>query len=275
MSAVRFYRGFTLIELVISMMVLSILAVGSVKFIGLTADTYVDTLDRSAYSTRASIINETVSRRLRNALPNSVRVSSDQSCIEYIPIVAASTYVQAPIVGNGNAENEVTMLAINARLGDTGYGVIYPSGNSDLLYNNTRNPGRISSQVLTLQSLDNDVALYAFSGGTTFQYEQDSPQKRIYLVDRPQTLCQQGSQLFLYQDYGFVGPITNLMAMLPNQLPNRWLLADQLQPLTMRFDVVPSTLRRNGLVQFRYTLMGKNKGETLAVSHEVQIKNVP
>lgn len=275
MAVVRFSRGFTLIELVIAMMVLSILAVGSVKFISLTADTYVATLDRSAYSTRASIINETVSRRLRNALPNSVRISSDQSCIEYIPIVAASTYVQAPIVGSGHAENQVTLLAINTRLEDTGYAVIYPSGNSDLLYNNTRNPGRISSQVLTLQSLDNEVALYTFSGGTTFQYEQGSPQQRIYFVDNPQALCQQGSQLFLYQNYGFVGPITNLMTMLPNQLPNRWLLADQLQPLTLRFDVIPSSLRRNGLVQFRYTLIGNNKAETLSVNHEVQIKNVP
>lgn len=268
-------RGFTLIELIIAMMVLSILAIGSVQFIGLSARSYVDTLERSGTSSRASIINEKINRFIHSALPNSLRVTADGSCIESLPILAATTYVAAPIVGNAASSNQVSLVTIDSLLANAGYGVIYPTANNSVLYNNQRNPGRISSEVMSLQSSLNGESIFVFANGASFQFEQPSVKNRFFMVNSPTAICQFGEYIFLYQNYGFIPSINNLQASLPSQLPNRWLLANNIQPSSLTFNVSVSTLKRNGLVSYEYTLQASQVDEAISVNQEVQVKNVP
>ena len=44
---------------------------------------------------------------------------------------------------------------------------------------------------------------------------------------------------------------------------------------SMSFSYSVPTLTRNGVVAFRYSLFEPASGETLAVSQEVQVRNVP
>jgi len=89
-------RGFTLVELVMVIVLLAIVATISVRFVALSTQGAIDVGSRQLRSFSAVVISEQISRALREALPGSVRVSSDGACIEWMPVLAASNYLDLP-----------------------------------------------------------------------------------------------------------------------------------------------------------------------------------
>ena len=81
--------GFTLIELVVVITVMGILSIGAVSFITDASDGYANTVRRTELGSTMRLAAERVTRELRNALPNSVRVSGN--CLEFIPVEGGST----------------------------------------------------------------------------------------------------------------------------------------------------------------------------------------
>jgi len=79
--------GFTLVEMIMVIVISAILAVGVTRFMGQTVQSYADTGNRQQLATIGWIASERLSRELRTALPNSIRVNAIQSCIEFIPSV--------------------------------------------------------------------------------------------------------------------------------------------------------------------------------------------
>ncbi|EAT12439.1 prepilin-type N-terminal cleavage/methylation domain-containing protein [Bermanella marisrubri] len=270
-------RGFTLVELIIVIVITSILAVGSVRFISFSAQGLVDTASRSDLSSLSLIASEKLKRQLVNALPNSIRTNSSGNCLEWIPILAASEYVQAPFIGSPDTKTEVHLLTVSSELPDEGRLVIYPSvNNADTLYDISRNPGRISNNIAVPTSVSSDVSVYQFASGAEFQFERTSPQKRIFIVDEPKSICQQGTQLFLYESYGFNSSANSYPTGLPSTIPNRVILANKLVAGSIVFRYLPMSLRRNALVGFSMEFRNDEKvQETLLLTEEVQIRNVP
>jgi len=269
--------GFTLIELIIVIVLLSVLAVGSVQFISFSAQGYVDTARRGELASSASVMNEKISRKVRDALPGSVRINSDGSCLEFIPVIGATEYTQAPVVGNPEPQTEVRTVPIDGALSNSGYLAVYPvTGNVNDLYNNTRNPGRISSAVASVSASASGADIYTFSGGASFQFEQGSPTRRIFITSSPSAFCQQGNKVYFYKNYGFVGDISNLAAALPATVPNRVIISDAVQAGSLSFQYIPASLRRNALVSYEVNFIDvQDPSESLAVNQEVQIRNVP
>jgi MSHA biogenesis protein MshO len=269
--------GFTLVELVMVMVILSILAVGSVKFISFSAQGYVDTVRRSELSSTATIVNEKISRLVRDALPNSVRISADTRCLEFIPVLAASQYTQTPIAGSPLTipRTTVTMVPIDARLSQSGFLAIYPMPNQHAsLYSGADNPGFISTETATTTVLNPDV--FTFSSALSFQFFQHSPKKRIFITGSPVAFCQLGTRLYFYRNYGFEPVMADMITALPTTVPNRLLIADKLAANTLAFTYLPSSLRRNAIVAFQLDLLDSSNGaETLVINQEVQIRNVP
>ena len=269
----RSQSGFTLIEVVKVIVILSILAVGSVQFISFSAQGYVDTVRRSELASTATIVNEKITRLVRDALPGSIRVTADQSCIEFIPVVGATIYIDAPFSSAGTT---VQAVNLDSLLSTSGRLSIYPVVSSaNDLYTVTRNPGLISTNTVTSSVAGDDIT-FTFSGGSSFQFEKISPQKRLYVVNQPQAFCQNGTQLFFYRNYGFVGDISNLAAALHSTIPNRLLVADKLLASSLRFSYQPASLRRNALVAYELELQDDtNLTETFVINQEVQVRNVP
>ncbi|MGR6871710.1 type II secretion system protein [Pseudomonas sp. HK3] len=283
MTKNSFYKnnqiGFTLIELIIVIVVLSILAIGSVQFISFSAQGYVDTARRSELSSTASIVSEKITRLVREALPNSVRITSNSRCLEFMPVVSASQYVQAPIEGSpaSVSRNELHVVPLDGLLNVTGYAAIYPMPNQQAsLYSNSDNPGYLSLEPVTFDSTQSGASVYTFNNSLNFEYLQSSPSKRVFLTDRPVAFCQDGTRLFYYRNYGFVANVNNLVSQLPNAVPNRLLIADKLLANSLVFSYLPSGLRRNGIVAFELEFQDStDANETLVVNQEVQIRNVP
>ncbi|WP_341502865.1 prepilin-type N-terminal cleavage/methylation domain-containing protein [Gallaecimonas sp. GXIMD4217] len=90
-------RGFTLVELVAVLVVLAIVGLGVSAFLRLGAGIYADNRDRSLLVDRSRFLAERLGRELRLAAPNSLRLSSDGRCLEFVPIRQALAYDAAPI----------------------------------------------------------------------------------------------------------------------------------------------------------------------------------
>ncbi|MFY0639630.1 MAG: prepilin-type N-terminal cleavage/methylation domain-containing protein [Bermanella sp.] len=267
--------GFTLIEIIVVMVVLSILAIGSVKFISLGAMGYVDTTRRSNIAATATLINEKISRLIRDALPGSIRVSDDQSCIEFLPVLAATQYIQAPFE---TASNEVTAAPLdNNNFRDFGYLSIYPiTSDVNDIYDNTNSPGFVSVEIARIVNTVNGAIVMNFDNADTFRFLKRSPQKRLYVVDEPNAFCQIGNNLFYYRNYGFVPDKTNLMATVSSSVPNRLLIGSGIMANSLQFTYLPSSLRRNSIVAYELELQDPSRAEeTLVVNQEIQIRNVP
>jgi len=268
--------GFTLIEIIIVIVVLSVLSIGSAKFISFSAQGYVDTVRRSGLASSASIVNEKISRMVRNSLPGSVRVNATQDCLEFVPVVAASRYVQAPIVGYPVSQSEVHVVPVDAALAQAGYLAIYPvTEDINEIYDGATSPGIISNNTASVTGTSNGASVFTFDGGSTFQYSQGSPQKRLFITDTPVAFCQDGGNLFFYRNYGFVGDIANLAAALPATIPNRLLVANEIQADSVVFSILEASLRRNAIVAYEFEFENSVSNETLVINQEVQIRNVP
>ena len=92
-------NGFTLVELILAILLSAIMAIGLVDYIGRSADGLNSTAVRGRLATSGRVAIDRIAMEIHNALPNSIRVttpSGGDQCIEFIPVYAASTYVNAP-----------------------------------------------------------------------------------------------------------------------------------------------------------------------------------
>lgn len=88
-------RGFTLIEMILTIIVGSILVLGIAGFVELGSRGYADTVARQRIQTQATFVLEKMTRELRHAVPNSIAISVDtsaQQCVSFYPIVYSGFY---------------------------------------------------------------------------------------------------------------------------------------------------------------------------------------
>jgi MSHA biogenesis protein MshO len=259
-------QGFTLIELVVTIVLIGILGTGISSFIGNTTKGMVDTAERSQVANIAWLVSEQLSRHLRHALPNSVRISSDNSCIEYIPIYAGSDYLTAPVTVSASQFEVVPFSNVSVGFNFAAQPLrvaIYPESLGGL-YNLSAN-GVISSVVsqLTAGATTNALNLQL---AASHRFPLDSPGKRLFLVEQPVMFCFQAGFLYRYHDYGFNSSITT------SGLNNQTVFGARVS--SGQFAYTPGSLKRNAVVNIRFSVSGRD-GLQQAVNQEVQIRNVP
>lgn len=255
-------RGFTLVELVMVIMLMSIVATVSVTFIGQAARGAIDTGARQQRALAGIVISERLTRELREALPNSLRANG--ACIEWMPIVAASTYEGLP-----TAASPASFQAVALPGGGSASGRVAIYGYGRDLYNYA-NPGPLSPPAS--MAAGSPLVPVTFDSGLTHRFNTRSPNQRFYLVTEPVTLCQSGQYLYRYKNYGLQ---PGLGDSLPTAMPGREVVAAGLEASSVAFRVTPATLKRNAVVAFDFTLADVATGEKLSVSQEVQVRNVP
>lgn len=250
----RSARGFTLVELVMVIVLLAIVATISVQFVTYSTRGAIDTGARQQRSLAGAVISEQVSRALREALPRSVRTNGN--CIEWMPIEGGTNYLTLPVT---DPAGSFSIVPFSAGTPASGRIVVYPdSGN--LYASPPPSPGPVSPSA---SIVGNTVT---FDAGAQHQYAEESPRRRLFLIGNPRTFCHSGTFIELYTGYG-------IQANIPAGLANRQILAANVTNLN--FDVVPPTLERGAVVSFALTLTDPQFGESLDVSQEVQIRNVP
>ncbi len=257
-------RGFTIIELVMVIVIMGIIMVTSVNFISQTTEGYQDAAKRAQMAAIGIIASEKITRDLRNALPNSVRLDATARCLELIPTVAASHYLDAPVVAPADRFNVVRVrgypvIGANERV------AVYPDDPATLY--SQSNPGPLSvARVAQLNLVAGDEFQLILSA--SHQFSTASPEKRFYITRHPVTYCFRSTRLYKYRDYGIhAAPLT--------ALANEEVIVDRISAGTGGFEVTEASLARNSVVRVFFTLADPVTGESQQVEQEVQVRNVP
>ena len=259
-------QGFTIVELVAVIVVLGVMAVSTTQFIRQGVEVYVDTARRDNLQQQSRFAIERLSRELANALPGSVRINSDSTtqCVEYVPIVAATTYLNT-ITGVG-AIGGVDVI-------DVGYA--YSSGDSLAIYtlDNARVYGAVSNVIALTGDAAGPIANTRSLSFSPASFDEESPSRRAYIVSMPVSFCAQNNSLTRHTGYGF-----NLtQPLLPgNSVPiAEHLRIDDGGAYTV-FDYVPDSLQRAAIINMDFRFFDSSESdEWLRFLREVSLRNTP
>ncbi len=129
-------RGFTLMEMIVTIVVGSFIMLGIAGYVQLGMKGYADTIDRQRIQTQAQFVLEKMTREIRHAVPNSFHVpKGTTNCLEFMPIEYSGFYTFKNndlefLLGNDSTLNPIPA---NRRI------VINPSRYEDLQSTSSRN----------------------------------------------------------------------------------------------------------------------------------------
>ena len=259
-------QGFTIVELVAVIVVLGVIAVSTTQFISQGVAVYVDTVRRDNLQQQSRFAIERLRRELANALPGSVRVRSDLTtqCVEFVPVVAATTYL-----------NTITGVGVinNLEVVDVGYA--YSSGDSLAIYtlDNTNVYGAASNVVALTGDAAGAVANTRSLSFSATAFNEESPSRRVYIVSNPVSFCAQDNRLTRHTGYSF----SFAQALRPGtSVP----IADHLRiddgGLYVVFDYVPGSLQRAAIINMDLRFFDSSEpDEWLRLLSEVSLRNTP
>ncbi|HGF7190382.1 TPA: PilW family protein [Vibrio cholerae] len=254
-------RGFTLIEMVITIILLGIVGLFLGNMAGQAMGIYVDTTAREALIQQGRFLTERMSRELREAVPNSVMVAN--GCIEFLPIVNSAIYQSLPT----NTVNALRLIPITKSIQAGERLVISPNDPAALRAALLPAAGQIAEVASTVDFTpprDKTMVDVSLKQGTRFVLQ--SPASRVYFYTTPVAYCYEGNRIYRYANYDLLRP-----TLRPKDLGNGVLMAQQLS--AVNFSVLAPQLQRNGLVKIELTF--SEQGEQVRFDHDALVYNTP
>ncbi|WP_298440967.1 prepilin-type N-terminal cleavage/methylation domain-containing protein [uncultured Ferrimonas sp.] len=247
-------RGFTLIELVVTVVVISVLALGVTSFINYGARIYQSSSDWQQQMSQLRLASQRFSREVSQAVPGTVSVGS--SCISFRPLASAERFFANPQIGTTDTIlaytpsccsgsdcspcNGLTAVLLNG----------YQPHFYDLQSTTVSSCGGSCSQAQLQFSQAIDPATYASSG-------------RFFFAEEAVQWCVVGEQI--QRNGVLMGEgLTNNLTDCINNGAN-----DSQCPFVM----APPSLGRNNLVRLQWWFSVDNQQQRWA--QEVQLANVP
>lgn len=234
-------RGFTLMEMIVTIVIGSFIMLGIAGYVQLGMKGYADTIDRQRMQTQAQFVLEKMSREIRHAVPNSFHVPTGTiNCLEFMPIEYSGFYT----LTNNNLEfllgNDSTLNPIPADR----WMVINPSRYEDLQ--------SASPQSLAVGNLAKTGDVFVVSGAaSTIGGSSISSRHYIYQDNSEVRYCFDN------------GRITR----------NDITVADSVDTSVSDMHYLEPTLQRGGIVHIN--LEFTQNGERSVYQQDVQVLNVP
>ncbi|MDY6982269.1 MAG: type II secretion system protein [Pseudomonadota bacterium] len=279
-SEARHARGFTLVELVVTLVIAAILATLALRFIGSSVQGFVLAGDYGQLAGGGRAVIDRMAYELYNALPNSVRVTTPDGagnqCLEFIPFTHSSAYLDPPFSEPRLAFDIVEPAPQSPPLAAASHVVIHPNSPAELYFDaldGPANPGPIARlQSATANAGRVTLTLDPVAPHT---FTRRSPLERVFLVDTPVSFCIAGRMLYRLSDYAFDEmQCTGTAGGCEDATVG--VLADNLDMSAApdhAFSVAAGTLQRNGMVIFN--LHFASAAATLPLRHEALLRNVP
>jgi MSHA biogenesis protein MshO len=288
-------RGVTLIEMVVAIVLIAIIA-GVTIYFAAPVRQAVDAPIRADLTDVADNALQRISREVRLALPNSVRVPAACSpqCIELIPVRTAGRYRADPTpagcdqAGDAGGSDELafdiadscfksigTVPNANTIVADP----LTPGSNDFLVLNNYGSgfagqdayvePGVNRARLVRADEQGGVRERINFTPTTFTRTQHDSPGRRFYVVTTPVTfVCDLGARtLRRHSGYTYAQTYADVAGVLvANDVAN------------CDFDYVANVAIQTGLLTLRLTLsraVSSGQQETVTLFNAVHVNNVP
>ena len=260
-------QGFTLIEMVVSIVLLGVVGVSLSAIIQHSMTIYTDTTTREELLLQGRFVTERMHKEIRDAVPNSVQVNASTHCIEWLPITNTAVYEALPLA----PESAETMRVLPEHgFVQSERVVIMPINAQDLLDDIPTNGvfpvAEVKEAKLKQTTESENMVELTFTQETSFT--ANSPAHRLFAYKTPVAYCLEGSQLYRYANY----PLSR-SELSPAELSvgDRDLMAEKIK--SVQFDVEHASLVRNGLVKLQFVFNDNN--EEVRLDHDVLIANTP
>lgn len=249
-------RGFSLIELITVVVILSIVAVIGTNFIISSTENYQTTQTRALLVNTGRAALERMTRQLRLALPHSVRVTNDGNCVQFLPIAGGGTYLNAvPDQNNGAPASG----SISTSIHQVEFGFAEYLSIGALTSNELYGADPASLETVTAQN----STQVSFAGKV---WARNSLGRRFYLLDSPQAFCLFGDELRFYEELDITSNNVNAGN-------NYDLLSRNAQAAGNPFELSSGSEDRNVNVTLRIGF--SEGGESMNFDQKVFIRNVP
>ncbi len=234
-------KGFTLIELIISIVLFGIVAYMGMSILSPVIEGYIDTKTKTLLFNEAQFAVERMGVELRDAIPNTIRIGDDY--IQFSKFIQSAYYRQ---VSNDNLTyySSLGLPKVNDNLS------IYNT-KPDYFYKKDRVYGilKMASDNITLNKT----------------LKPSSPHHRVYLISTPITFYLKGDKIYRSFDYPIDSDIYGI------DKGKYYALANYVDSL--KFLYSPGNFLHSGVVVI--DLVMKKNGIKLKYEHEVHIRNVP
>lgn len=263
--------GFTLVELVMVIVLLGVAGVGVSSLLSSGVQAYVDVARRDDLAQQGRYAVERMTRELRNALPGSVRVggsggANPVQCLEFVPIVAASSYLDLPVSAAASSL-EAVAFSFSPQAGTNYYAAVFTSSASDVYAASPNNALRAISGVSPVAG---DKRTISFASPS--QFPQASPQRRLYIVAGPVSFCAQDNLLTRHSSYAYSA--TQSLPPANGITIARYIRVVENGAAYSIFNFTPGALQRSGTVHMDLRFSGKaGESEWVKFSHAVFLRN--
>lgn len=241
-------RGFTLIEMIVTITIMSGVFIAITSFMAKGVEGYVDSVDRERLQQQGRFVIEKMSREIRNAIPNSfdtlTNASSNQKCVTFFPIKYSGFYNWQGV----GADLEFIIGQSGVAIGSGDRLIINPSRYDDFTVGSGSNHD--------ISTIDSSVTPYKLNNVTLMS---ESIANRHYIYNSGDLI-----------QYCLVKGVGTDMATLTR---NGNAVADSIRYSGSDFQYTPASLQRGGLIHL--DLLFEQNGEQSAYKHDVQVMNVP
>ncbi|NRD72483.1 type II secretion system protein [Shewanella sp. VB17] len=265
-------RGFTLVEMVTVIIILGVLVLGVSSFVVLGTRIFVESTSVEQVLAQSRFAIERMTRELRNALPNSLRLTSGDTagvfyqCVEFVPIQASASYVDLPFSPSASSNTGIVFTPSQG-INPAHKLLVYPLTNSHVY--TVTSPGS-DGRLFDVSSFIAATGVVTFDAAVRFA--ESSPIQRYYMIDDAVSYCfESAGELRRYANYGL-----NSVQMTPNT--NGVLMAENITnnlsiPIDAPIRLTGTNLVNNAMLQLapRFSV----NGQAFQYQHQVQVINVP
>jgi len=272
--------GFSLIELVVVIIIMGILALIVPTLIRGPMRAYVQIQQRADLVDIADTALLRMTRELRLALPNSVRIDSGNA-VEFLRTLDGGRYRAQPAPGpTGNVLAQSGTFDFLGPLNNLGLIAAGGSSQADCLNNtadclvifNTGQAGANAWQGDNIAAITGKSAsTLSFNLAPVAHFPLRSPRQRFYVVDTPVSfICNTATGAITRYDGYTIAAAQPTTASPP---PGGNLLVDDVSACNFSYN--PGTATRAGLVTLSITLTEPTLGEKVSLLQQVHVPNQP